>query len=84
MLLLILIRLFLFLPYFPTYVKIFIMRSLIAFLKDVRMEMNNVSWPDKIETIRLTGVVIGVSLIVAIFIGILDFLFTNLITLVLK
>jgi len=60
------------------------MVSPIAFLKEVRAEMNNVSWPSKKETTRLTGVVIGVSLIVAIFIGILDFLFTNLATLVLK
>jgi len=60
------------------------MKPPITFLKEVRAEMNNVSWPSKQETIRLTGVVIGVSLIVAIFIGILDFLFTNLMTLVLK
>jgi preprotein translocase subunit SecE len=60
------------------------MKSPLIFLKEVRAEMNNVSWPSKEETTRLTGVVIGVSLIVAIFIGILDFLFTNLMTLVLK
>jgi len=60
------------------------MTSPINFLKEVRAEMNNVSWPGKKDTTRLTGVVIGVSLIVAIFIGILDFLFTNLMTLVLK
>jgi len=60
------------------------MKAPITFLKEVRAEMNNVSWPSKQETLRLTGVVIGISLIVAIFIGILDFLFTNLMTLVLK
>jgi preprotein translocase subunit SecE len=60
------------------------MKSPITFLKKVRAEMNNVSWPNKQDTIRLTSVVIGVSLIVAIFIGILDFLFTNLMTLVFK
>jgi len=60
------------------------MKSPLIFLKEVRAEMNNVSWPSKQETTRLTGVVIGVSLIVAIFIGILDFLFTNLMTLVLR
>ena len=60
------------------------MKSPLIFLKEVRAEMNNVSWPSKEETTRLTGVVIGVSLIVAIFIGILDFLFTNLMTLVLR
>jgi len=64
--------------------KFFSMKSPLIFLKEVRAEMNNVSWPSKQETTRLTGVVIGVSLIVAIFIGILDFLFTNLMTLVLR
>jgi len=64
--------------------KFFSMKTPITFLKEVRAEMNNVSWPSKQETSRLTGLVIGVSLIVAIFIGILDFLFTNLMTLVLK
>jgi len=60
------------------------MKSPITFLKEVRAEMNNVSWPSKKETTRLTGIVVGISLIVAIFIGILDFLFTNLTTLFLK
>jgi len=64
--------------------KFFSMKSPINFLKEVRAEMNNVSWPSKQDTTRLTSVVVSVSLIVAIFIGILDFLFTNLMTLVLK
>ncbi len=46
--------------------------------------MKNVSWPSREETIRLTGIVVGISLIVAIFIGILDFLFTNLMGAILK
>ena len=64
--------------------KFFSMKAPITFLKEVRAEMNNVSWPSKQETLRLTGVVIGISLIVAIFIGILDFLFTNLMGAILK
>jgi preprotein translocase subunit SecE len=64
--------------------KFFSMATPISFLKEVRAEMSNVSWPSREQTIRLTSVVIGISLIVAIFIGILDFLFTNLMTLVLK
>ena len=60
------------------------MKSPIIFLKEVRGEMSNVSWPSKKEAFRLTGIVVGVSLIVALFIGILDFIFTNLMTVVLK
>ncbi|MGB9706893.1 MAG: preprotein translocase subunit SecE [Microgenomates group bacterium] len=60
------------------------MTSPLVFLKEVRAEMKNVSWPSKEETIRLTGIVIGISLIVATFVGILDFLFTNLVTIFLR
>lgn len=60
------------------------MTSPLVFLKEVRSEMENVSWPSRQETIRLTGIVIGISLLVGIFIGVLDFIFTNLMTLILK
>jgi len=60
------------------------MRSPLTFLKEVKAEMSNVSWPSKQETVRLTQIVIGISLLVAVFIGIFDFLFTNLMSLFLK
>lgn len=60
------------------------MSSLLSFLKEVRSEMEKVSWSTRQETIRLTGIVIGISLLVAIFIGALDFFFTNLISLILR
>jgi len=65
-------------------IEFILMKSPITFLKEVRAEMSNVSWPSKKETFRLTGIVVGISLIVALFIGILDFIFANLMTLVLK
>ena len=64
--------------------KFFSMRSPLTFLKEVKAEMSNVSWPSKQETVRLTQIVIGISLLVAVFIGIFDFLFTNLMSLFLK
>lgn len=47
----------------------------IKFLKEVYSEMKKVSWPSREETIKYTLIVIGVSLVLAAFLGSLDFLF---------
>ena len=39
---------------------------------DVMEELKKVSWPTRAETIRLTGVVILISLIIGIYIGTID------------
>ncbi len=44
------------------------------FASDVVEELKKVTWPTKNETIRLTSVVIVISLIIGIYIGIIDFL----------
>ena len=41
--------------------------------------MKKVNWPSRQETIKYTLIVIGVCLAVAVYLGGLDFLFTNLI-----
>lgn len=41
---------------------------------DVIDELKKVSWPTRAETIRLTAIVIGVSLIIGLYIGIIDIL----------
>ena len=50
------------------------------YLKEVRMEMKKVNLPTKQETIKYTLIVIGLSIVVAIFLGGFDFLFSWLIT----
>jgi preprotein translocase subunit SecE len=61
------------------------MRTLpLEFLKEVRAELTKVTWPTKKEATRLTAIVVGVSLGVGIFIGILDYLFTKIMEVVLK
>ena len=50
----------------------------VTFLKEVRSEMEKVSWPSRQEAIRLTLIVIGISVVVALFIGALDFGFTKM------
>ena len=51
----------------------------VTFLKEVRDELGKVVWPSREEIIRLTGVVILISLIVGIFLGGTDFILTKLI-----
>lgn len=48
------------------------------FLLEVRGELDKVIWPTRQEAIRLTAIVIGVSLAVGVFIGALDYIFTKL------
>jgi len=56
----------------------------LSFFKEVKTELYKVVWPTKKEAIRLTSIVIGVSVGVGLFIGLLDFIFTNLMTLIIK
>ncbi|MFA6016929.1 MAG: preprotein translocase subunit SecE [Patescibacteria group bacterium] len=44
------------------------------FATDVIDELKKVSWPSKEETIRLTTIVIIVSLIIGLYVGIIDIL----------
>jgi preprotein translocase subunit SecE len=50
--------------------------KIIKFFKEVRAEMNKVTWPTKNELIGSTIVTVVVTLIVSVFIGIVDRLLT--------
>ena len=50
----------------------------VSFFRETRDELKKVVWPTRQETIRLTMVVIAVSLLVGLFLGGLDFLFTSI------
>jgi preprotein translocase subunit SecE len=60
------------------------MSTPLSFLLETRDELKKVVWPTRQEVVRLTGVVIGVSAIVGLFIGGLDFVFTKLLSLLIK
>lgn len=49
----------------------------VNFLKEVRDELSKVVWPSRDEVIRLTGVVILVSLGLGIFLGGIDIILTK-------
>ena len=55
-----------------------------VFLKETQAELKKASWPTREETLRLTVIVIFSSLIVALFVGMLDFSFTKLMGLIIK
>ncbi len=54
------------------------------FLKEVKIEFSKVSWPSKDELIGSTIVVVVLSLIMAIFIGVVDHLFALIVSLILR
>ncbi len=48
------------------------------FIQEVRGELIKVTWPTRAETIRISLIVVGISLGVGIYLGGLDFLFTEM------
>ena len=50
----------------------------VTFFKEVRTELGKVIWPTRAETIRLTLIVIGVSLAIGLYIGALDVTMTKI------
>lgn len=49
------------------------MKAVIKFLKNSKEEFKKVEWPTKKETLRLTGYVIGVSLVIGLLVMGLDY-----------
>ena len=60
------------------------MSKLVNYIKASFEEMKKVTWPTKKETRNYTYLVIGVSLGVAAFLGVLDFIFTYFLELLIK
>jgi len=47
------------------------------YFRDVRSEMKHVSWPTRRLAVAYTAVVIAVSIAVAVYLGALDFIFSE-------
>lgn len=56
------------------------MKSVVTFFSEVKSELSKVTWPKKDEAVRLTSIVILVSVIVGLYVGGFDYLFTTLLT----
>jgi preprotein translocase subunit SecE len=50
------------------------------FFNEVVDELKKVTWPTRQEAIKMTATVIGVSIVVAVFIGSLDYSLTQIIS----
>lgn len=59
-------------------------KKIVNYFKNVKVELSKVTWPTKKEAMRLTIVVIAISLIFAALIGALDMLFSYLVRLVVE
>jgi len=51
-----------------------------TFFKEVLAETKKVDWPTREQTLKYTLIVIGISLGVAMFLGILDFIFLKILS----
>ena len=49
------------------------------FIGELRQEFKRINWPSRQETIKMSTIVIVISLVVAAFLGALDFLFLTVI-----
>ena len=54
-----------------------ILNKLIKFIKESKVELGKVTWPTRKQAIRYTLIVIGISIITAIVLGSLDFIFSK-------
>jgi len=57
------------------FIIIVLMDKILSFLKDVRVELSKVAWPTREQLIQYTAVVIGMSLVIAVFLGVWDWIF---------
>lgn len=60
------------------------MDKVVGYVKDSIEEIKRVQWPTKQETVKLTGFVIAVSVGVGLFISMFDYIFTELLSLLIK
>jgi len=61
-----------------------IFTNIISFFGEVKAEMKKVNWPTKKETMKNTTAVLGISFVVAIFLGGLDFVFTKVLNIFIR
>ena len=55
---------------------------LVRYFREVRAEIRKVVWPTRQATLRLTGIVLAVMLVMSAALGLIDWLFTRLFALI--
>jgi len=61
-----------------------IFKKITGFLKEVKIELNKVSWSTRQELIGSTGVVIVVTFIMAVYIGLIDIFLSHILRLIFR
>lgn len=54
------------------------MKKTIDFIREAKAELMKVNWPTKKQTMNYTLIIIGVSIVVALFLGGLDYVFSGI------
>jgi len=60
------------------------MNKVVKFLKEVQTELKKVIWPTRPQALRLTAIVIGVSLAVGLYVGVLDYALTKVVGMIVR
>jgi len=58
--------------------------NILTYLHEVKVELSKVTWASREEATKLTIIILASSLIVGLYIGVLDFSFTSLLGVFLK
>lgn len=56
----------------------------LVYLQSTLSELKQVHWPTRAETVKLTIIVIAISILVGAYVGSLDVTFTKLLSLIIK
>lgn len=51
--------------------------AVVRYFRETRGELRKVTWPTRQESQRLTAIVLGVTAVMSIFLGFLDFIFAH-------
>ncbi len=58
------------------------MKQVTGFIGEVRNELTKVTWPSRNDVIKLTTIVLLVSLVLGLYVGGLDYAFTKLLSII--
>lgn len=55
---------------------------IVRYFKEVRAELRRVVWPSRQTTVRLTSIVFGVTVVMSLALGLIDWIFTQVFALI--
>ena len=58
--------------------------AIVRYLRETRAELRKVTWPSREEAINLTVIVVAVTVAMAAFLGVVDYLFSKLFGLIIR